>query len=174
LRRLFNYSRVWLALMGFTGLISAWPSCAQPNSSTSDDAYITFYSPPVTLLGGLPRHDLGACKCRIFDGDKQLAFMGPARFITFRIAAGAHVFSAVPWMYKQSNHGAHMDVDAEPGQHYFVECGTPAFGPTFVIREVVCAVARDIGQRTKPLEPAHLRPDGRPILVTETSFPQCQ
>jgi hypothetical protein len=30
--------------------------------------------------------------------------------------------------------------------------------PKVVIREVVCAVAQDMGQRTKPLEPVHMRP----------------
>jgi len=36
--------------------------------------------------------------------------------------------------------------------------GTPALGPKVVIREVVWAVAQDMGQRTKPLEPVHVRP----------------
>jgi hypothetical protein len=30
--------------------------------------------------------------------------------------------------------------------------------PKVVIGEVVCAVAQDMGQRTKPLEPVHMRP----------------
>src|SRR5580658_4467772 len=49
----------------------------------------------------------------------------------------------------------------ERGQRYFVERGTPAIGPKFVIREVVCAVAQDMGQRTKPSEPVHMRPGWR-------------
>lgn len=161
---------LWLVLC----LISGWPSHAQPNPSNADDAYVTFYSQPITLSGGLPRHKLGACKCRVFDGERQLAFLEPARFVTFRITAGPHVFSAVSWMYKHSSHGAHINLDVEPGQHYFVECGTTSFGPTFVIREIACTVAQKTGQRMRPLEPVHLRPAGTAIFVSETAFPQCR
>lgn len=164
-------TRLWLALLVLIIPAEVCPCYAQQNS-TGDDGYVTFYSRSVTLSGGLPRHDLGACKGRLFDGDKQLAFMEPARFVTFRISAGPHAFSAGPWMYKHSNHGAHVSIHIAPGRHYFLECGT-TFGPPFVIREIACPVAWETGEHTKPLESAHLRPDGRPLLVPEASFPQC-
>ena len=97
--------------------------------------------------------------------------------VIIKLITSFYSMNDMVWQHSDPRHPLRpvMDnIDVEPGQHYFVECGTRAFGPKFVIREVVCAGAQDMGQRTKPLEPVHMRPDGRPILVTETFFPQCQ
>lgn len=146
---------------------------AQTNPSQVEDAQITFYSNPVTLMGGLPHHAPGAFKGRIFDGDHELAFLEPDHFVTFRISPGLHVLSAASWMNKHAEPGAHLTMNIEPGRQYFVECGTTAFGPTFVIKDVPCQRAQAATQKAKPLEAAHVRPDGKPILVSTSSLPSC-
>jgi hypothetical protein len=155
-------------------LASGRSAYCQASPSPIEDAQVTFYSKPITLLGGLPGHDLGAFKGRIFDGDHELAFLEPAHFVTFRIPPGIHVLSAASWVNKDSNPGAHLTMNIGPGQQYFVECGTTSFGPLFVIRDVACTTAQAANQKTKPLEAVHVRPDGKPILVLRNSFPQCQ
>lgn len=152
------------------GSISLLPSESVP----VEDAQVTFYSNPISLLGGLPGHDLGAFKGRIFDGDHELAFLEPAHFVTFRIPPGIHVLSAASWVNKHSKPGAHLTMNIGPGQQYFVECGTTSLGPLFVIRDVACTRAQAANQKTKPLEAVHVRPDGKPILVLRSFFPQCQ
>jgi hypothetical protein len=150
---------------------SAYP---QASPSPVEDAQVTFYSNAITLLGGLRGHDLGAFKGRIFDGDHELAFLEPAHFVTFRISPGLHVLSVASWVNKHSKPGAHLTMNIGAGQQYFVECGTTSFGPLFVIRDVACTRAQVTNQKTKPLEVVHVRPDGKPILVLRSSFPQCQ
>ena len=146
---------------------------AQQLSAPRSDALVTFYSHAVTVKGGLMGPSLGAFMGRIFEGDHQIAFMEPSRFVTFHLAPGTHVFSAVSWMNKSANHGAHLTLNLEANQHYFVETGTLAVGPPFVIRQVPCGRAALENAHTAPLEFAHLRPDGRSIAVNDVSFPAC-
>lgn len=157
----------------FWVLLLASISYAQEKTPLSSEAQITFYSFPITVTGGLPGHKPGAFKGRIFDGDHQLAFMEPAHFITFHVASGVHVFSAASWMNKHADNGAHITLNLEANRHYFVQTGTLSFGPPFVIREVNCADAQRDNPHTKPLELVHLSPDGIPVAVRDTSFPQC-
>jgi hypothetical protein len=147
---------------------------AQASTSPIEDAQVTFYSNPITVSGGLPGRDLGAFKGRIFDGDHQLAFLEPGHFVTFRISPGLHDLSAASWMNSHSKPGAHITMNIGSGQQYFVECGTTSFGPIFVIRDVACTKAQIANQKTKALEAVHVRPDGKPILVSGSSFPKCQ
>ena len=158
----------------FFVIVSGRLAYAQASPSPVEDAQVTFYSNPITLLGGLPGHDLGAFKGRIFDENHELAFLEPAHFVTFRISPGIQILSAASWMNKHSNPGAHLTMNIGPGQQYFVECGTTSFGPVFVIRDVACTMAQAANRKTKPLEAVHIRPDGKPILVLRSSFPQCQ
>ena len=154
-------------------LVLAAPIPAQNSPGSSNKAEVTFYSLPVSLLGGLSKSDPGAFKGRLFDGDHQLAFMEPARFITFAMDPGAHIFSAASWITEQPNPGAHVTMNLVPGHHYFVETGHWAGGYLFLIRDIPCVVAQHHNTHSKPLEADHLRPDGIPIAVYETSFPAC-
>jgi hypothetical protein len=164
-----------LAAFSILVVLASWRSaCAQARPSAAEDAQVTFYSNPVTLLGGMPGRGLGAFKGRIFDGDHELAFLEPAHFVTFRISPGLHVLSATSWINNHSKPGAHLTMDVGSGQQYFVECGTTSLGPIFVIRGVACTSAQAANHKTKPLEAVHVRPDGKPILVPGSSFPQCQ
>jgi hypothetical protein len=99
--------------------------------------------------------------------------MEPSRFVTLHLAPGSHVFSATSWMDKSAKHGAHLTLIIEANQHYFIEAGTLAIGPLFVIRQVPCAKAALENVHTEPLEFAHLKPDGRPIAMNDLSFPAC-
>jgi hypothetical protein len=164
-----------LAAFSILVVLASWRSAyAQARPSAAEDAQVTFYSNPITLLGGMPGRGLGAFKVRIFDGDHELAFLEPAHFVTFRISPGLHVLSATSWMNNHSKPGAHLTMNVGSGQQYFVECGTTSLGPIFVIGDVACTSAQVANHKTKPLEAVHVRPDGKPILVPGSSFPQCQ
>jgi len=147
---------------------------AQSSSPVAANAQVTFYSNSVSLFGGMPGSKLAAFKGRIFEGDRQLTFLEPGHFVTFAVPSGPHEFSAAAWFSKHSSPGAHLTIDTQSGHRYFVECGVTTFGPVFVIREVDCSVAQTVGSRMKPLEPVHLRPDGKSLFVPQSSFPQCQ
>ena len=104
-------------------------------------------------------------------------FMEPARFVTFNFTPGPHVFSATWWTTKHANSGAHVTLDLVANQHYFIETfviDTNWLGSVrLYINGVSCEGAQRENVNTKPLEPTHLRPDGIPLAVPETSFPQC-
>jgi hypothetical protein len=162
-------------LAALSGLVFCFPavSSAAPQdiSDSTPEAYVTFYSNHITILGGTPGHRWGAFKGRLFDGVDQLAFMEPAHFITFKISPGTHVFTANSWMNKHSEHGAHMTIDIRPGRRYFIETGS--FPGDFGIRNVNCQFAQSESHNIKSLEPAHFRSAGKTIAVIETSFPAC-
>jgi hypothetical protein len=146
---------------------------AQSVPPPAGDAQVTFYSNPISLSGGLTARKPAAFRGRIFDGDHQLAFLVQGRFVTFAFPSGIHEFSAAPWFNQHESPGAHLVIDVESGHQYFIECGATTFGPPILIRESACAVVQPIGSKLKPLEAAHLRPDGKQLLVPGTSFPQC-
>jgi hypothetical protein len=165
------YRRVCFAVVFI--ILSAASTIAQDNAKSETEALITFYSNHITLLGGTLGHPWGAFKGRVFDGDKQLAFMEPAHFVTFRIPVGVHVLAANSWMDKNSKKGAHITMNIEAAHRYFIECGSFAGPPVFGIREVSCQSAQSVGKSLKPLEPVHLRAAGSPFVIPETSFPNC-
>ena len=161
-----------------TTLISVLPATAQTASSALPQAQVTFYSHGVTALGGLPGHNPGAFKGRIFDEDHQLAFMEPGHFVTFNLAPGLHTFSATWWTAKHAKSGAHVLLNLVADQQYFIETMVLNSGFMFsnvnlFIKEVTCEGALQDNVRNKPLEPTHLRPDGVPLAVATTAFPQC-
>ena len=150
------------------------PASPQAPSGTSD-AVVTFYSNPVTVLGGLPGAKKGAFKGRLYDGQEELAFMEPNRFITFHLAPGPHVFAAGSWMGRGAYPPGHLSLELKPGQHYFVEGGVDALLVVrFSLKERTCAEAHE-GRRSEPLplEAKHLRSEGIPAAVKEMSFPAC-
>jgi hypothetical protein len=165
------YRQISLAVVFL--ILSAASTAAQDNPKSEPEALVTFYSNHITLLGGTPGHRWGAFKGRVFDGDKQLAFIEPAHFVTFRLPVGVHVFTANSWMNKSSKKGSHLKMDIEAGHRYLIECGSFAGSPVFGIREVSCPSAQSAGKDLKPLESVHLRADGSPIVIPETSFPNC-
>ena len=154
-------------------MLSATSGIGQNNAMPNGEALITIYSNHMTLLGGTLGHQWGAFKGRFFDGEKQLAFIEPAHFVTFRIPVGEHIFTAGSWMSKNSKKGAHTKVTIEGGHRYFIECGSFAGAPAFGIREVTCHSAQPVGMGLKPLEAAHLRAAGRLLVIPESSFPDC-
>jgi hypothetical protein len=147
---------------------------SQGTAPATSDAQVTFYSNPVTLTGGLTLDHLAAFKGRIFDGEHQLAFLEPHRFVTFRVVPGLHRFTATSWMVEQPDPGAHVMMNIEAGHQYFMECGTNTFGPIFVIREVSCAKASEANSKARPLEAVHLRTDGMRLFIPQNSFPPCE
>lgn len=163
--------RLTLAACAFV-LVAA--AVGQQPEVPASNALVTFYSRAVTIKGGLAGQSLGAFRGRIFDGDRQLAFMETSRFITFRVSPGAHLFSAVSWMNKNADHGAHLTLSLEASQHYFVEVGTTTLGPPFVIRQVPCEKAASENPHIQSLEAKHLKPAGLSIAVNEPVFPSCQ
>lgn len=159
-------------------LASIRPMAAQTAPGALPQAQVTFYSHGITLLGGLPGHDPAAFKGRIFDEDHQLAFMEPGHFVTFNLAPGPHVLSANWWTTKHAKGGAHVLVNLVGDQQYFIETmvlNSGLFGirVNLLIKEVTCEGAQKDNLRSKPLEPTHLRPDGVPLAVAATAFPQC-
>jgi hypothetical protein len=151
---------------------------AQSTAVAKPQALVTFYSHGVTPLGGLPGHGSSAFKGRIYEGDHQLAFMEPAHFVTFSFDPGPHMFSATWWTTTHAKGGAHVAMELDADQHYFIEAVVLNSGFAFgnvnlFIKEVTCEGAQADNLRTKPLEPTHLRPDGAPIAVADKYFPKC-
>lgn len=146
---------------------------AQNDARPDTEALVTIYSNHITPLGGTLDHQWGAFKGRFFDGEKQLAFIEPAHFVTFRLPAGEHVFTANSWMNKSSTKGVHASMTLEAGRRYFIECDSFAGAPVFGIREVSCQSVQKVGMSLKPLEPVHIRPAGGHLAVSEASFPDC-
>ncbi len=173
--RLGRYRRLFFAAVSGLTLCSlvAFSAAAQDTTESPSQALVTFYSNHITMLGGTPGHQWGAFKGRLFDRVDQLAFMEPAHFITFRIPAGTHVFTANSWMNRHSDQGAHITIDIRPGRRYFIETGSFPGEPIFGIRNVRCQFAQSESADLKPLEPVHLRPAGKTIAVIEKSFPPC-
>ena len=165
------------AFAAVSGLIicslSAIPAAPQNTNEPPSEALVTFYSNHITMLGGFSGHRWGAFKGRLFNGVDQLAFMEPAHFITFRVSPGIHVLTANSWMNKHSDQGAHITVDLHAGRRYFIETGSFTAEPMFGIRNVDCQFARSEAADLKPLEPAHFRPAGKTVAVSEATFPSC-
>ncbi len=153
------------------------PSAAQ--TAPDAPAQVTFYSHAVTVLGGLPGHQPAAFKGRIFDEDRQLAFMEPGHFVTFNLTPGPHILSATWWIAKHAKGGAHLPINLVANQQYFIETMVLNSGLLFGtvnlhIKDVSCSSAQQDNLHSKPLEPSHLRPDGVPLAVPATAFPPCQ
>jgi hypothetical protein len=156
----------------------ALPAFAQNVATAPPQAQVTFYSHGVTVMGGLPGHEPGAFKGRIYDEDHQLAFIEPGHFVTFNLNPGLHILSATWWITKHAKGGSHVTINLVADQHYFIETSVLNSGFAFgnlnlVIKEVTCEGAQQDNVHNKPLEPTHLRPDGVPIAVLDKAFPQC-
>lgn len=149
---------------------------AQRDPTSGSNAQVTFYSHRVTLLGGLVGHSPAAFKGRLFDADEQLAFIEPGHFVTFEMTPGNHVFTAASWMAMHAKGGSPTAIDLAADQQYFLEVQVLKVGlggTRTLVKEVTCEAAKQDNIAAKPLEPVHLRPAGRALIVSQTSFPLC-
>jgi hypothetical protein len=174
----FCSTKMWPVLILLFALSCTFCRSQAQSAAISPDkeAEVTFYSNNITARGGLPGHQAGAFKGRLFDEDRQLAFMEPGHFITFKVPAGLHTFSATNWMAKHATNGAHVTLDLAAGEHYFIQAlvlSTYLGSTTTYINKVTCEGAAQEAKHSKPLERNHLRPDGAPLAVAETAFPTC-
>ncbi len=179
-RKPMFYIAVFVMLIIFPAFISTVfaqdPTTKTVPAVQAPQALVTFYSNPITLAGGLPKHKAAAFKGRIYADTEQLAFLEPAHFITLTFTAGPHIFATSPWLTTKPILGDTISLHLAAGHHYYLEAGelNNWFGASrFILREVACTDAKQANLKAKPLEIVHLRPAGSPIAVSETVFPDC-
>ena len=158
-------------------LLFASASCArgQTASTLPSQVTVTFYSSGSSWRSGWPGK-LGPFLGRLFDGEHQLAFIDRGRFVTFSLLPGVHVFAA-DWWTSHHPGGAHLTVELEPDEHYFIRLAVQSgsFGSVAQhIQQVTCEGAQQDNTATKPLDRKHIKPDGLSSFVNAASFPLCE
>ena len=150
-------------------------STSVQNIAATPAALVTFYSNSMSLEGGFPKQKGAAFKGRLFSDGDQIAFMEPGQFFTISLVPGHYTFTANAWALKTPTGGAHLQLDAVAGEHYFVETGsrTVPFPSYFSIKKVTCSQALKDNAKDKPLEPKHVSESAAPFVVAEISFPTC-
>jgi hypothetical protein len=149
---------------------------AQTSSSGTDQALLRFYSNEKTLWSGLPGSHGGFLGTVFVDGH-LLALLERHRFVTFKVAPGLHSLASNWWMSKHEDNGARLNMNLLADHHYVISTafkGDAFPGSSSIeMKERTCEDANLANRDMKPLEAKHLRPDGVPIVVTESAFPPC-
>jgi hypothetical protein len=178
---------VLLLLLSVCLLLSIKPSVAQIASapqntsvdqsapSHSDKALVTFFASGHFLKSAAPGYKYGKFIGRIMEKDDQLAMLMSDRFVTFLVDAGSHTFSANSWLIPKPEMGGHLELKLVAGKHYFIGAYTQSFlyYTRFRLEEKTCQESRQENEKTKPLEPEHLKDSGKGMYVAETAFPVC-
>lgn len=140
-----------------------------------DQALVTFFSTGHFLNSAVPGNKHGEFIGRIMDKDGQLAMLTSDHFVTFRVDAGPHTFSANSWMLATPQTGGHLKLDLVAGKHYFIGAYTQSFlyYTRFRLEEHTCQEAKRQNESTEPLDPKHLKDHGKTMYVPETVFPDC-
>ncbi|WP_263417327.1 hypothetical protein [Terriglobus albidus] len=181
---------ILLHLLTLCLVLSAQPSFAQTASppqgqskgedasappKSPDQALVTFFSSGHFLKSALPGYKHGEFLGRIMDKDGQLAMLTFDHFVTFRVDAGPHTFSANSWLLPTPQTGGHLKLDLVAGKHYFVGAYTQSFlyYTRFRLEAHTCQEAKEINEKTEPLDPKHLKDHGKAMYIPETAFPDC-
>lgn len=164
------------AWMGFGILLLALPALAQTPVPVAPQVEVTFYSSGSFMKAAIPGYKYGDFAGKIFDERNQLAMLRPGHFITFKLDAGPHIFSASSWADSEPDLGGHLKIDLVANQHYYI--GTYMKTPllvlsTFRLEQRTCQEAQKDNARTKPLAPKHLKKYGAAHTVIEAAFPLC-
>jgi hypothetical protein len=153
------------------------PVVAQDKAAEPPQALVTFYSTGSFWKNGIPGYKHGNFVGLIFDEYDELAFIRPGHFITFKLDAGQHTFSANNWMIRSPKGGGHLQVDLLAGQHYYVATffsQAAVVMPLPLLEKRICEDAQKDAAKSTPLDSSQLKKYGTPRAVDETSFPGCQ
>jgi hypothetical protein len=150
-------------------------STDQSASSHSDKALVTFFASGHVLKSAAPGYKYGKFIGRIMERDDQLAMLMSDCFVTFLVDAGSQTFSANSWLFPTPEMGGHLELKLVAGKHYFIGAYTQSFlyYTRFRLEEKTCQEAKQENEKTKALDPKHLKPYGKGIYVAETAFPVC-
>ena len=156
------------------GFISAASAAAQGPMTVTPQVKVTFYSSGNTFLklAGSRAAFVG----KIFDNNRELALLARHRFVTFGLAPGSHVLSTNWWMTTGPAGGSHLTINLVAGHHYYISTQFEEVGfggGTMIVQEVTCEDAQLAGNKTKPLEDKHLRPEGIATVMADSRFPPC-
>jgi hypothetical protein len=149
---------------------------AQDKTVEPEQAVVTFYSSGNPWLGGLPGYKHGVFTGRLFDEYDELVFIRPGQFITFKLDAGPHTFSANNWMVHSPKGGGHLEVDLVAGQHYYIATffsQAAVVVPLPLLEKRTCEAAQKESAKAAPLATKHLKPYAAGRVVAETTFPAC-
>jgi hypothetical protein len=167
---------VRLARLAISFALVALPTFAQDKSADPPQALVTFYSSGNPWLGGLPGYKHGVFTGRLFDEYDELAFIWPGQFITFKLDAGPHTFSANSWMVHSPKGGGHLELDLVAGRHYYIATffsQAAVVVPLPLLEKRSCEEAQKESAKAVPLRPKHLKHYAADRVVDETTFPAC-
>jgi hypothetical protein len=158
--------------------LSLWalPVFSQVKAAESPQALVTFYSTGSFWKSGIPGYKHGSFAGLIFDEYDELALIGPGHYITFKLDAGPHTFSANSWMIPTPTGGGHLKVDLVANQHYYIATFYSAATVVLTLPSLenrTCEAAQKETAKATPLAPKHLRKYGATRVVDETALPPC-
>ena len=157
--------------------LQASPAFAQTAIPAVPQAQVTFYSNGNFWTSGLPGAKSGIFAGALFDENQPLAYIRRNRFVTFHLAAGAHVFSA-----SFSNHPARnsqMSLDLAANGSYFIRAVAESRGVVVVdftkgrLDSVTCQVAHQEAEKALPLEAKHIPQAAIANVDSILSMPSC-
>jgi len=121
----------------------------------------------------------------IYDGKAKLVKMiYPNRFVTLRMTPGPHSFAGddvgILTLRPKRSKRPDLQMNLQPGQHYFVSLQTHNAGVTLYFRRLRTILAakdcRDAfreGAQTQPLQPKRIGKDLLPAVQPSVYFPVC-
>jgi hypothetical protein len=144
----------------------------------AQDVEVTFYSGGSQWADASPATNSGAFTGYLFDGRELLTGIGAHRFVTLRLPAGPHVFSASLNGTHPANNSA-LPMTLVEGQRYFIRALLEIRGVAPLVfskghlDEVSCDVAHHDADKAKPVEYKHVAKSWRGKMVDGSSLPAC-
>jgi hypothetical protein len=153
-----------------------------PVSCSAQTGTVTFYSYRPSFgqsvkAGLIPPGSRVSFTGWLFDGDKRIVHASQGRFVTLRLTAGGHDFSA-KYKGRPKKPDLHLDVDS--GHHYCVRLSTKILSPIVApiayvdtkVEEISCQNAIEEAGRFQPLDLKRIEPAVRRDVETSATFPR--
>ena len=174
-RQFMRRTAIFLVILG-----SVTAARAQGSSAVKPNAEVTFYSENPIWPALAPVSTGVAFYGNLFDAEQPLAYIEHGRFLTLRLAAGIHKFSATISAHHPDKESL-LTIDMKPGGHYFVRASSnqknlvvvPIMFVRGILQEVPCEAAQKEAGNAKPVSAKHVVRNVRSLLNPITSFPAC-
>lgn len=179
-----NRSRYTIPCLSLLGCLLALFVLMPPSYAFGQDATVTFYAHGSSRKTGLPGSNSGMFWGVIYDGGQPLFSFYEGftpkndRFVTIRLPAGRHDFSASFDKHPSRKH--HIPISLEPGKQYFFRAQSESRGVLLVesesgrIDQVTCEIASQEGADAKPLRPKHPSQVLGSSRIPATAMPSCE